>query len=287
MRFYNQSKDKQPSVVNSTDDIHRRQKRAVLRAFSDSALKSYEPTLNKFVDLLVQRLKEHTANRDNSTDMTEWYNYVLFDFTAMEIFGESLGCLEGKRYHPWVEMLFASIRAWSLWSISKYFFPFTFAIKIIVACLYWNTFKGRNKKSGLIASKVTARESEFSDMMNHIERGNDPKASLNKGEILSNSSFLMMAGSETSATLLSGCTYYLLRNPKVYSQVVSEIRESFDSTSDMKFAALAKLPYLRSVLYEGLRMYPPVPLGMPRVVPKGGAVIAGKFVPEQVKICNG
>lgn len=35
-------------------------------------------------------------------------------------------------------------------------------------------------------------------------------------------------------------------------------------------------------LKESLRMYPPVAAGMPRVVPKGGAKIAGTFVPEDV-----
>lgn len=31
-------------------------------------------------------------------------------------------------------------------------------------------------------------------------------------------------------------------------------------------------------------MYPPVPTGLPRVVPKGGAVISGRFVPENVSV---
>lgn len=33
---------------------------------------------------------------------------------------------------------------------------------------------------------------------------------------------------------------------------------------------------------EAFRRYPPVPGSMPRVVPKGGAYIAGHFVPEGV-----
>lgn len=36
---------------------------------------------------------------------------------------------------------------------------------------------------------------------------------------------------------------------------------------------------------EGLRYYPPVAGEMPRVVPKGGAHVAGQFVPEGTSVC--
>lgn len=38
-------------------------------------------------------------------------------------------------------------------------------------------------------------------------------------------------------------------------------------------------------LREALRYYPPVAGEMPRVVPKGGAHIAGAFVPEGTTVC--
>jgi hypothetical protein len=49
-----------------------------------------------------------------------------------------------------------------------------------------------------------------------------------------------------------------------------------------KNARKDRLPYLWAVIMEVSRMYPAVPGGMPRVVPKGGAIIAGKYIPEEV-----
>jgi cytochrome P450 len=40
------------------------------------------------------------------------------------------------------------------------------------------------------------------------------------------------------------------------------------------------LSYMLAVLNEALRMYPPVTSNLVRVVPSGGAQIAGHFVPE-------
>ncbi|GAB1207970.1 hypothetical protein APSETT445_006707 [Aspergillus pseudonomiae] len=112
MRFYHVSKTKAPSVVVAPDPVHGRQKRAILRAFSEPALKSHERLLRPFVDTLMQKLQQIiTEERDHAVDMTEWYNYVMFDFMSLELFGESLGCLEQGTYHPWVDMLFGSIKA--------------------------------------------------------------------------------------------------------------------------------------------------------------------------------
>lgn len=98
----------------------------------------------------------------------------------------------------------------------------------------------------------------------------------------SNSGLFVFAGSETTATLLSGTTYYLLRNPEKMARLVKEVRGTFKSEEDINFRSVSELKYLVACLEEGLRIYPPVPTGLPRRVPPGGDTIAGKFVPEGV-----
>ncbi|WP_152722024.1 cytochrome P450, partial [Moraxella catarrhalis] len=44
----------------------------------------------------------------------------------------------------------------------------------------------------------------------------------------------------------------------------------------------AQLPYLNAVVNESLRIAPPVVIGVPRVVPAGGATICGRYVPAGV-----
>jgi cytochrome P450 len=73
-----------------------------------------------------------------------------------------------------------------------------------------------------------------------------------------------------------------LTNPEALKKLTAEIRGAFKSKDEIDFATVSTLPYLLACLEEALRMYPPVPIGLPRVVPKGGATIAGTFVPENV-----
>jgi cytochrome P450 len=91
-----------------------------------------------------------------------------------------------------------------------------------------------------------------------------------------------MAGSETSATMLSGCVYYLCKSANVMQKVVDEIRKAFAADEEIKFANAATLPYLAAVIEESLRKYPPVVTSLKRVSPVGGATVDGHYVPENV-----
>lgn len=92
---------------------------------------------------------------------------------------------------------------------------------------------------------------------------------------------MILAGSETTSTLLSGVTYLLLRNPDVLKKLTDEVRSSFNSEEEITLLSVGKLNYMLACLNEGLRSYPPVPVGLPRVIPVGQtAVIAGEIIPE-------
>ncbi|KAL9615682.1 MAG: hypothetical protein Q9160_009340, partial [Pyrenula sp. 1 TL-2023] len=91
------------------------------------------------------------------------------------------------------------------------------------------------------------------------------------------------AGSDTSITTICTVFYYLLRDPSLMQQLQHEIRSAHRSYDDIAANAsisLEHLPLTRAVCPEAMRIYPPIPLGPPRVVPEGGDTVDGYFVPE-------
>lgn len=78
-------------------------------------------------------------------------------------------------------------------------------------------------------------------------------------------------------------TYLLLLNPAALEKLSEEVRSTFTSEGEINMTSVNQLTYMLACLNEALRMYPPVPTGLPRVVPKNGRNILGKFVPEKVK----
>lgn len=138
----------------------------------------------------------------------------------------------------------------------------------------------------MTSSKVTKRLEEGEsrpDFFTHILRNQavGDKA-LSRDEMVSNSVLFLVAGSETTATTLSGTTYLLLKHPEVYAKLVEEVRGAFKTEAEITIEEVNKLTYMIACLQEGLRYYPPVPTGFPRLVPAGGDTISGLYIPEGV-----
>ena len=136
----------------------------------------------------------------------------------------------------------------------------------------------------LATEERLATKTDRKDFMTYIQRHNDERG-MSTPEILGTSNLLLVAGSETTASLLSGATWHLLRNPTVLAKVRDEVRSAFSSPEEMTFVSTGQLPYLHAVLEESLRTFPPVPANLPRRTIKG-EVIDGIVVPPNVCRCT-
>lgn len=122
------------------------------------------------------------------------------------------------------------------------------------------------------------RDTEGVDLWDLVLSQKEGKG-LSREEMDANASLFMVAGTETTATLLSGLTNFLLTHPESMKKLVNEIRGAFNSADDMTMEQLAALPYLGATIKESLRLYPPIPLGLPRLVPAIGSTVVGQFIP--------
>ncbi|KAH7042606.1 cytochrome P450 [Macrophomina phaseolina] len=171
------------------------------------------------------------------------YNCATFEITADLMFGESLGLRDNGQYWPW----FAADR-----------------FNKRIARHESGEDKGRPDIWGLT-----------------LERKG--KELLTLDDLYANGSLLMLAGTETTATLRSGLTYYLLKNPDMIRRVVDEVR-ALEKEEDLTLEGLRWLKYMSACFEEALRCYPPVPIALARVSPEDGMAIEGEWVPGGTKI---
>lgn len=66
------------------------------------------------------------------------------------------------------------------------------------------------------------------------------------------------------------------------TRLVAEVRSSFDHEDEIDLISVQKLTYMMAVLNEALRIFPPVPIAIPRKAPAGGDTICGRYVPPGV-----
>lgn len=95
------------------NESHTRQRRLLSHAFSDKCLREQEGVIVPFVDLLVSRLRERAQmnkNDKSEEDIKSWFNFVTFDITGDLMFAETFGCLENSKLHPWISLIFATLK---------------------------------------------------------------------------------------------------------------------------------------------------------------------------------
>jgi cytochrome P450 len=108
---------------------------------------------------------------------------------------------------------------------------------------------------------------------------------ISKEEIALTCSTNIGAGSDTTSISLSAIIFYLYKFPETLSTLRQEIKEmaARGMISDpVTFQEAQQMPYLQAVIKEALRLHPATGLILGRVVPKGGAQLAGQYFPEGV-----
>ncbi|KAI9717576.1 MAG: hypothetical protein M1828_007137 [Chrysothrix sp. TS-e1954] len=256
---------------------HSRMRRLLAHAFSDKALREQEPLIKSYVDLLMQRLREQP--RDRYVNMVRWLSYTTFDIVAHLSFGESFHCLHENTYDPWVTATFDGMKFGLMLGVTRWFPPFE---KVIQQFVPKSMQEARVKNYQNTVEKVTRRidsgDPENPDFMSYIMKYNDEKG-MSRGEINSSVTSLFAAGSDTTASHLSGMLYHVLKNRAVHDRLRSEIRDTFKSEDEITVASTEDLTYLMAVMQESFRIYPPAPSALVRIVPGEGAEVCGTWVP--------
>ena len=272
------------SILSANDADHARYRRLLSHAFSEKALRQQEYLQLQYIDLLISRLTDHARSNDPVIDIVKWLNFTTFDIVGDLSLGESFHCLEESRYHGWVSILFSQFKSAAV-LVSLRFFGLDKIVKLLLPS---SLLKKRVEHANFANERIHRRlnsnvDAQRNDFMTYVLRYNDEKG-MSIPEIETTFRTLVLAGSETTSTTLSGIMSYLLRNADVYSNLATEVRQSFAHESEITAERVNNLEYLGATIDEGLRLCTPVALGMPRVVPAGGAKVSGQWLPAGVSM---
>ncbi|KJZ70064.1 hypothetical protein HIM_10547 [Hirsutella minnesotensis 3608] len=98
-------------------------------------------------------------------------------------------------------------------------------------------------------------ESDHATVVQALLTSNLPPAEMSTARLSAEANVIIQAATETTASVLSVITYYLLANPNTYASVLSELSTIVTDPLNLpSWSALESLPYLNAVILEGLRM---------------------------------
>jgi len=275
------------NLISAPVADHARFRKALGPAFSDKAIREHETTILAYVNLLVSRLREKITESGDAAvvNLVEWINYTTFDIISDLGWGVSFQCLEKAEYHPWITVIL-QFKALLIGTAIK-FYPLIDALipyitpKSAMAALIMVMETGESN-----VKQRLSRKTDRKDVISYILANNEssPSTVMSEPEMVQNSTALIVAGSEPLTTALAGTLNCLLANPSAMEKLVRELRSAFTSDADISSASTKSLTYLTAVLNEGMRMCPPVPDGMRRAIPRGGATIGGYALPEGIAV---
>ncbi|KAF3766484.1 putative cytochrome P450 monooxygenase [Cryphonectria parasitica EP155] len=285
--FY-RTKGVEPNILAESRDNHALIRRQLSHGFSEKYLRAQEPIIKGYVDMFINGLRDRCVADESSEksvaptkktafDMRHWFNFVTFDVIGDLAVGEPFGCLEQGKLDERVAFIEKGIQTGSI----------AFVLKDIglERCTQWLarrlvTFRRtvKDKMSAVLRRRMSMTMERPDLIEGLLKKQKDWDISFER--LRTNTTFLIIAGSETTATTLAGCLFLLLKNPSALDKLKKEIRSTFQSEDEITFASVERLDYMIACFKETFRMYPPVAGEMPRVVPKGGGHVAGQFVPE-------
>lgn len=84
--FYRPVEDMPIDIISANREEHSVLRRTLAHGFSDRSMREQQPIIKKYIDLLVQKLRDNCDT--GAVNMAAWYNYTTFDVIGDLAFGE-------------------------------------------------------------------------------------------------------------------------------------------------------------------------------------------------------
>ncbi|KAI8301864.1 Cytochrome P450 monooxygenase gsfF [Colletotrichum sp. SAR11_240] len=247
-----------------------------------STLKELEPYVDSAIHVLFDKLNEMVGQ---TVDMGNWVQLYAFDVIGEVTFSKRFGFMDVGSDDGSFKQIENALQSaawigqvpWLYW-LHDYFSP------VIGTWLGIASRHGSLRK--FAAREVAARQDRGSDHQDILGKllavHHDKPDQFDNSDLVSMATSNIFAGSDTTAISIRAIIYYMLKYPEAKRKLIEEVDTLWQQgklSDPVTVAESEKMPYLQAAMYEALRLHPAVGMTLPRVVPKGGYEIDGRFMP--------
>lgn len=283
------------STLNISDHVaHDKRKGQISTAYNISGreVELIEPNIDKQILAMVDLLKAKYAYRSTAEnpvppllDFSDLSSYLTMDVITRAAFGQEFGHMKTESdvtgfltqfRENWPFL--ALVTEWPALRSMLYSKPYLslFGPKV-------TDKKGMGRIMSVVAQHVKERfdkpdsKSAQKDMLGSwIQHGVTQKQCEAEGILA------LIAGSETTASVMRVTLLSILSSPPVYQKLKATVKEAVSNgtvSSPISYEEAKGIPYLRAVIYEGLRMRPGAVGAFSKLVPPQGETFHGVFIP--------
>jgi cytochrome P450 len=218
-------------LISSNGPLWVKQRRMIQPAFTRESVAATREAMLKPNQALREKWKD-CARRGSSVNVTQDISSTVLEVTLLAIFGEDYGKVA-------TDFQIIADESRNL----EFAQTCNALSKIIVQIADQRRRQGRDD-SDILGTMMRSRDREGGQPM--------PDAQLGREALT-----LVIAGHETTASVLNWIWYLLARYPAVEAKLVAEIQGMLRAT-EPTFEELGRFTYTRQVIEEALRTYPPL-----------------------------
>ncbi|SMR55222.1 unnamed protein product [Zymoseptoria tritici ST99CH_1E4] len=256
-------------------------------AFSDRALREYEPQVRVFVDKVLAQIAKREGQPMN---LSMWFVLFSFDVMWALAFGKYYGYIDAGERHEMQNILDNAMAVLGL-SLPQWFmrllrmlpgdstghFKFVRYTNSELEDSVRNNFAQKDDAElKLPPGKVIS-----SYLLEHYKKAPNPETNL---MFQSDARLIVVAGSDSVATTTTFLFHELAKHPEIVSRIREDIRQILGDRPVEEYtdADGVRSKYLNGVINEALRLYPPSPAGVNRDTPPEGMRVGDVYIPGNV-----
>ncbi|KAL7800063.1 cytochrome P450 [Trichoderma ceciliae] len=294
------------SLTTVDHKAHAFRRRVNMTAITPAAVKEFEnqvtPHVDEFIDIISESVGSKSEGEhgwSSGKDMSYAVAFCIADIMGSVTFGRTWNVQRDPKYRSFVKDLPNGVAGIHLVGHMQSLF-FCNMHKL----LFKELIVGVGSLMSVSRSFALWRQEQQSmphrDIWAALIASRDPKTgeAFSTEELISEASLFIIGGTDGMITATTSTLFYLLHNPRTLERLTREIREAFPLPPEdvgrkglevkcpIRFASaeLQRITYLPACIDEAMRLSPPVPGILPRVVGPGGMMVDGEYFPAGVNL---
>ncbi|KAH7109253.1 cytochrome P450 [Dendryphion nanum] len=277
-------------ILLAEGDEHKRQRRALMPAFSFRHIKDLYPIFwSKSREMTKKMLETSGKDASNVTEIREWASRATLDIIGVAGMGQDFNAISDpdNELNLTYRTIFSPSAGSQAIQLLATFLPVWF-LRIL-------PLKRNEEMKGALATIKRVSADLIRAKRANLEKGGRTDLDIlsvaiesggfSDDDLVNQLMTFLAAGHETTASAVTWATYLLCKHPDAQKRLREEIRASLpplDSDDSISSIDIDKLPYLNAVLNETMRVFPPVPLTLREAA--HDTTIQGHFVPAGTSI---
>jgi cytochrome P450 len=256
--------------------------RNLAAGYSLSNVLQSEEAVSRTIEMLLDWMDKY-AEGQKPMDLDKFFTFTAFDVVGEILFSKQFGFLQqgvdiGNAISNSLALnAYAAIGGFLQPLNMMVANPFVTWLQIMpMGHLFNTTLQAINERQKNDDARFDMVAHWFKTLAQHPER-------MKLRDIYAQATTSVGAGADTVSCALQSFVYHMIRHPTAWQRVRDEIdaarKEGFCTDRVVLFDHAQKLPYLQACIKEAMRVFGPVPMGLPRVAPREGIRIGDRSFP--------